>query len=469
LIDHLHCIDLPAGRLRGLTSADDLDALFAHLAGHPNRATLALYFHGGLNSRAEGMARCAEMLPWFLAQGAYPVFFAWESAYGEVIGNQLKTMLGEPLFRALHARGLDFAREKIRGASIRGPAADAALRESMLAGIDGGTPDEAALDPDERRRVFTLKRREAAGFETMLLNDPELRHHLAASPSGNWLDPSLQPPADGRAQTRAEPFTVLAALAAAALVRVFARLAGGRDHGMRATLFEEFAHALAVGGLLTGPFALMKAQIDQAFDPEVALSGGSAFIERLRQAHDSGYRPRLLLIGHSAGAIYICRFIDAARRWLPASSFDVVFMTPGVSFDRFAATLDAGAASIRNFRSYSLDESAEEADPLSPNPLVETFYPRSTLYFASGVLEYDAASGDAGDRPLLGMQRYFNRSALYTAPAIARVRDYLAERPDRLVWIARDGEFGPVGHSGIENNPAMRRHLGRIVAAGFDA
>ncbi len=462
--------------MHGLTSQDDLAALFENLAGHRNRATLALYFHGGLNSRDDGLARCNHMLPWLMEAGAYPVFFAWESAYGEVIGNQLAATLGEPLFHTLYAHYLGFARNKIRGANVRGEAADPGLRQTMLAAIDGTIETEAALTPDERRRLYSIKRREASQFETALLNDPALRRHCAerlGNHADDWgrhsLNEALRQPGGNKGPTRIDPLAVLAMLAIEVLTRVFSRFATGRDHGMRATIFEELAHALMAGKFLSGPFALMKHQIDQAFAANASEFGGSAFLERLRQLQAAGHRPRILLIGHSAGAIYVCRFIEAARNLLPDQRVDVVLLTPGVSFRRFAATLDTGMQAIGNFRSYALDERTEELDPLDANPMVRALYPRSTLYFASGVLEYDSASEDAGDLPLLGMQRYFNRQAIYNDPAITKVRDYLAQRPDRQVWIARDGEFGEIGHAAIEDNPLMRRHLARIVSCGFDA
>ena len=474
-MDRNHCIDLRAGRLSGLTAASDVSGLFQNLRNDPRRDTLVLHFHGGLNSRDDGVLRSAGMLPFFHEAGAYPVFFAWESAFGEVIENQLAALMAEPLFQPLLQRVLAFAQEKIRGAAVRGVDAHSPVRDAVLAAIDGGADPDLALAADQRARLFSLKAADQRNFEIALTNDVALREHLAGLGDPGAIGTSTssianllrRPGPDGK-PTRFDPLSVVVSLAVRVLARLFKRYATGRDHGMRATVVEELAQALMVGKFFTGPFALMKSQIDQAFGADERLRGGTAFLAGMRGLWDTGWRPRIVLVGHSAGSIYICGFIDRARELLPDARFDVVFMTPGVSFQRLAMTIAGGRGAIHRFRSYSLDEQAEERDPLSDSEPVKAVFPRSTLYFASGVLEYDGGP-DAGDMPLVGMQRYFKRADIYTSTDVQTVRDYVAERSDRQVWIKPDGEFGRVGHAGIENNPLMREHLRRIIVRGFDA
>jgi hypothetical protein len=63
--------------------------------------------------------------------------------------------------------------------------------------------------------------------------------------------------------------------------------------------------------------------------------------------------------------------------------------------------------------------------------LVPIIYPRSLLYFVSGLLETTV------DEPLVGMQRYLSEDQIFTAaefPAIARSHAFFADFRDSLVW-----------------------------------
>lgn len=473
-IDRNHCIDLPAGLLTGLTTPSDVAGLFQNLRNDPGRDTLVVHFHGGLNSRGDGVQRSAEMLPYYRKAGAYPVFFAWESAYGEVIENQLALLMADPRFQPLLPRVLSFAQDRIHGAEPAGVNALSPVHDTAIAAIDRGTGPDPALAADHRARLLSLKAGHQRDFETALTGDDALRRHFGAATdplvigtANSSIAKVLRGPGTGDQLMTYDLFDQVVKLAVRVLARVFERFIGARDHGLQATVVEELAQALMVGNFFTGPFALMKTQIDQAFGAD-KLCGGTAFLGGMRSLWDTGWRPRIVLVAHSAGSNYICRFIESAREQLPDARFDVVFMTPGVSYQRLARTITCCRDKILNFRSYALDEQAEVRDRLSDIEPVRTLYPRSTLYFASGVLEYDGGL-DAGDMPLVGMQRYFDRSDIYTEPDVQAVRRYLAERPGRLVWIAPKADFGAVGHAGIADNPVMREHLRDIIVRGFNA
>jgi hypothetical protein len=59
----------------------------------PGQRRIALYAHGGLNSRAAGLQRVEVMADWFLKNGVYPLFLVWGTGFGDTLGNILKDAL----------------------------------------------------------------------------------------------------------------------------------------------------------------------------------------------------------------------------------------------------------------------------------------------------------------------------------------------------------------------------------------
>lgn len=64
---------------------------------HPKEpARLVLYAHGGLNSEKEGLRRAKEMVPVFLDNGCYPIFFVWKTGLRETLENIRKAREADP-------------------------------------------------------------------------------------------------------------------------------------------------------------------------------------------------------------------------------------------------------------------------------------------------------------------------------------------------------------------------------------
>jgi hypothetical protein len=59
---HLHAIHLSGGKLEPGGRAA-LSALSDTFAGDPRRDTLVVHFHGGLNTRADGLVRVDDLAP----------------------------------------------------------------------------------------------------------------------------------------------------------------------------------------------------------------------------------------------------------------------------------------------------------------------------------------------------------------------------------------------------------------------
>lgn len=95
-----HLVNLRNGRLTagGLasTTAEEVDRIFeVHLprfiAEHPGSPVpLMFWAHGGLVPERTGLAAAAHHVPWWLANGVYPVYFVWETGLLEALGTRIR-------------------------------------------------------------------------------------------------------------------------------------------------------------------------------------------------------------------------------------------------------------------------------------------------------------------------------------------------------------------------------------------
>src|SRR5690606_32961914 len=95
-------------------------------------------------------------------------------------------------------------------------------------------------------------------------------------------------------------------------------------------------------------------------------------------------QPRITLVGHSTGAIYICNLLKAAAQHVPDLHFDVIFEAPAVTHALLAETAAEHASRVRKFRQFAMGDEREIGDTLVP-----VIYRSSLLYFVSGMLEHE--------------------------------------------------------------------------------
>jgi hypothetical protein len=91
--------------------------------------------------------------------------------------------------------------------------------------------------------------------------------------------------------------------------------------------------------------------------------------------------------------------------------------------------------------------------------MLSFFYPRSLLYFVSGLLEGD------GPKPLVGMQRFYSAGNLESRDAMGLVRAFVWEEGgDRAVWAISRGR-GPgldcvaISHGGFAFDATLQDSL----------
>jgi hypothetical protein len=477
-----------------------------------------VHFHGGLVAKADGKNIAQALYESCYGGGsAFPVFFVWESGIKHTLLQSLPRIFAETIFRELVERVAQFAVGKIdqqarrqvsgaRGEIPFKPISRYDVLAEMARANTGGEPfadkDPAVIPPGE-----TLEPEEEKAFYHKLATDGELMKQ--AGQIVNWVRSSPEAAAQPGVRTRCgtiqgsvstlmsaevlaeipmpantsnRSFSAVALMSRIALggVRVLKhvieRFSRRRDHGVHATIVEEILREFYLGNIGRAVWQTMKQQSQLAFGTDKDQYGGSAFLEHLRVAYHKGPSPkRVVLVGHSAGAVYLCEFLRAANELLhPDARFDVVLLAPACDFKLLANTLNRYKERIAHCRLFGMCDELERAEFLldlpqfDGVPLIKHFYPGSLLYLVSGLFE------DTADNPLVGMQRSFTNKAAYDAESadyIADVAKYLTTFPQSFVWSKENRGPGLASesthHGDFDNDPATLQSLAHIVEKGF--
>jgi hypothetical protein len=417
---------------------------------------LAVHFHGGLVDLQAGLAGAEALAPLYSAAGAYPIFFVWRSGWKEVLERNIPAIGRESLFRSLLTRITQFAKGKIDKAIATGESrSDAPLvvpkefivRAELGKAALGQQPFPDAK-PDSLHPDDALTDDERAQFTERLNDDPvfaaltqEISNGLdeptaaaARGATGRTSTTTLMSPEVLAEITEPDPggsrgivsTTLLIARAGAALSNVIRRFAGRRDHGFYVTIVEEILRSFYVGNAGRFVWDAMRQDVANAFGVGQDC-GGTAFVDELARLWQSGRRPPITLIGHSAGAIYVSHLLQEVQaRGLPHIPFNLVLIAPACDFSLMAKTVQTAGERVANLRIFGMGDERERVDGIVPG-----VYPASLLYFVSGVLE------NRSDAPLVGMERYYRAPYTDAAafPEVDYVRRFAAfDRPNSVVW-----------------------------------
>jgi hypothetical protein len=187
----------------------------------------------------------------------------------------------------------------------------------------------------------------------------------------------------------------------------------------------------------------MKSAVQSSFESNdnlsgAALHGGTYFLTQLRDYLADTLRPplRVSLVGHSAGGIYICRAVAKAAELMPAAFkfYRVVMLAPGCDFDLFKTSIVEKKDRVESFRMFTMRNDAEAKDAMVP-----VVYPRSLLYFISGVLEKEEPV------PIVGMERFYSDQPPYDDSTALAVRGYVTQPGERRVAWGPVEENAPPG------------------------
>lgn len=263
-----------------------------------------------------------------------------------------------------------------------------------------------------------------------------------------------------------------------ALYRIARRFLSGRSHGIRATIVEELLRAFFVAEFGFAVWYTMKREIVDAFKDDANTCGGTAFLLGLQGLLEKKPGLRIILVAHSGGAIYACHFLENAAKHIPDAKFDVIFLAAAVTCELFDETFRKHRDRIRRFRSFALQDSVECGDRLFEvrsfkDRLLNFIYPRSLLYFMSGVCEHeDRDRRDIGDVPLLGMQRYYEKPRVYRDRDIETLRAFMRD-PQSGVWSIANGGPGlgcsTAKHIGFDEDQVTVASLKHIIRNDFIA
>jgi hypothetical protein len=431
-----------------------LTALQARLAEGPKQ--ILVHLHGGLVDEAQG-AEIAERL-----SGAGPnafnapadweqVYVVWRTGLGETLAGRLRVLAEhDPLYRALLRALLRIVSGKLRrpaaGGRDFGPAFSLTPTEvsdrlessaaAPFGDIDTGLatgeaeapPDRGLLDatsivqalqadpafliatrdlaagvvPSSGARGAGAAQASAAAQACLQRLDADVKLRLAGAAEGQG----------GRSLLGAAAVVRLLAEQGAAIgLRVLGRIRRGRDHGLHASVVEELLRQFWVGHVGAGLWAGIKAEAASHFSDGRC---GRQLIAALTSRPDH----RLLLVGHSAGAIWLSDMLRAAADKAPLRA-DVVFLAPAVRVTDFVSAMAVAGGAIARFRLFAMCDDAERRDALFGEGAA-AIYPSSLLYLVSGLCETEAGA-PLVDAPILGLQRFL----------AGAVPDWLTEREER--------------------------------------
>lgn len=504
-----HIIHLANGQLspKSSTTHSDVARMVNEAVQQPPESGIAIHFHGGLVSEKSGREMAARMFDVYEDAGSYPLFFIWESGLFEAIGNNLEDISKEKIFHEFVKKVTEWAIKKLpAGIGFKGASGAAVneleLRQQFDEWFDGTRTDL----PDAVESTSGVSQSAAqATLKSVLFDQTSLETEVQLSIEGDFgfqdavyeafnglhdggqthpattkgavgttasstslISPDAADKLFDRNPVKTKGFTLVswykaAKMVANIVINVAKRYKQGRAHGLYVTVVEETLRSLYLDKVGTLIWNQMKKDTGDAFLPGENHAGTALLTELQKHLKAGAALPRITLIGHSTGAIYICNFIEAASQMLPNIKFDVVFLAPAVIYERFAATVANHAGSIGNFRSFGMTDDWESNDKLVP-----ILYIRSLLYFVSGLLE------ESTDEPLVGMERFLRESTTFTSakfPAIARCCNFYRNFQEGLVWspdTVGDGtQTSSAKHGDFDNDEATLKSLQWLLRHGF--
>lgn len=490
----------------GVLDASDAPA-FAALTSRlaQGNKTILLHLHGGLVSEEEGMKAAIRLSgdaadSYRAPEDIEQVYIIWRTGVGETIATNWRDLFeNDRLYRTLFNRILKFVARRIGTPSADslaladGIALSTDEIEARLAlGSDAPFADLDRLAPDatDALRAEALAIDEAmveAELTTMLAGDLELQDvaaSIAAAGRGAAKGEALAMAGDPvaghdmlirldnavaaelRGTVLAEgnqgfldsPSVLMKLIKHAIKIgwRVVTRFRSGRDHGFHATVVEELVRELYVDLIGSAIWDMMKRD---AADHFKGRNLGNALLDAL-----SGSGHRLILVGHSAGAIWVTEFLDAAKVRAAVPPAEVHFFAPAVRAIKFAEMLARASTQIGTFRIFTMQDRLEREDPVLSTivgSVAGAIYPSSLLYVISGILENRKAD-PYPDAPLLGMERFFKGNPGWIAEpeerrALDDIRAMLGALPDPLVLSVVNGGPGlssaAISHGGFTRDP----------------
>lgn len=470
----VNAIYLRDGKYDSMTRAD-VAATFAAFRAQTTTDHLALFFHGGLVDKASGQQGAANEYEAY-KDIVFPLFFIWHSGIWELLAHHLPLIFAETIFGRIVDHITSLLSSKLSQAT-------ATMSQQFLLETYNQTPQSL--------ESLVLTSSDIDGFMEAIKADERIQHEvaaiarssesvetlLAAEAQGNFLQLSprtyLSPTVVGAIRgayvegnrssvgtgqkLESVPFDLGGAIQGAwavakasvpSIINCVKRFVAKRDHGFTCTIVEEVLRALYLANAGSSIWEEMKRETADAFGADGGVYGGTGVIQEICAEVKQNPSTRITLVGHSTGAVYIGNFLRHIDIALTAqgdstTSFEIIFMAPASTMEFFVNTYTNRISGIRIFQ---MQDATEQQDHLmsrdagpSDSSILGHIYPRSLLYLVSGICEYFEGQGGAGvhsfdgdDMPLLGMDRFFSQSKVFTAadyPSVDQIRRQFAVAP----------------------------------------
>lgn len=458
---------------------------------------LLLHLHGGLVSYSKG-CEIARRLDGDIGSdgrnyaalktdGWATGYFVWESSFNESVENNHAELANNGLLRAYILRVAAWISGRLGFESL---SPDEPPIEEL-----NSTPDDPATilanvgaDAAKVPLVEDLAEDQLADSELgrMLLDDPELQamhslvesHGLTAARPFN-LDQSVWDHITAR-KAFPTPFLKTVGVASAAEwvlitrvvragLRVVRRILDGRDHGTVCTIVEELARLLFFDTLGAEDWKLMKGDTRDHF---AAGGAGTRLLDLVRAIGNEKASVRLLVVGHSAGAVFAGHLVCAAAALPDNVSIDVILLNPAIRMDLAESLFVKSARRLNGIRVFTLPDIREAADDLDGTPFGK-IYPRSLLYLISGILEFrpNSMSRSYPDAPLLGLQRHLGRNHKFDQLERRSRDSMLRLLGDNLIFAGADNGPGKRSdartHGSIDSDSQTIESICHIARAGL--
>ncbi len=464
-----------------------------------NDGPLVIHFHGGLNNFQTAKGIAERLSPIYEEAGGNPMFFAWESGLLETVENNLIEISKEKIFGLVWKRVRRIIERKtlqVIGGRDIGDLPNVETNDVDMEIDEAISSDNVSeiskkefqhdvsiteLSFEERLQLetelqldielimevqkisFGLKSPETIEMELNSRSFSTVRGSEATLMDPIALDKFTERPLSGSRGIVSSAKLVKAIVGVAA--RVISRYLKKRDHGLHATIIEEILRTLYlsnIGGLI---WKTMKKDTTDSFGSNPLAHGGTAVLDAINTFSNNGEEHDVILVGHSAGAIYASEFIKAADSSLHGNiKFKVVLLAPAVTFKLLDEVFDKHRERIKDFRMFTMTDENEKNDVL-----VKYLYPHSLLYFVSGVTESEV------DMPLLGMERYFDETLFSSSkfPSVGRVRDLISRDFQNSVVLS-ESTGRPAGlntksyrHGDFDNDETTMESVSHLIKNGF--
>jgi pimeloyl-ACP methyl ester carboxylesterase len=454
-----------------------LDGFFAGLeVNDPDgKKPLVIHFHGGLVSFDKAKQGAERLDRTYRAAGALPLFVIWNSALGDAIETLFGRIVGEPIYRRTKAWILRAAGAKDRQGKDDGDGSHGKARggtdgfsllpdDELFSELAKANEDREPFDDHTDRAVTEPTEAEREVLAKEVCDDPRLAAAFAqAQADGGLIDPDLlkTPDADVGKERGFITAAAVGIAAAAVFWKVVQRRMERTDHGLYPTVVEELIRRFFLHNFGKYPWKAMKDDAESAFGNGEDC-GGSALVRAVKAIRERGDGRRIVLVGHSAGSIWIAHWLRRAKALGLDAPVEVVLLAPACTFELFGEALDAGKDQIKAIRVFTMTDKYESRDRVAGMA-----YPRSLLYLVSGLFEAEV------DTPLLGMERFMRDSFPQAGTAIPTVASYLAGDTSRQVWsvTAANASVGfrtaATSHGAFDDEPLTLESLQYIVRHGF--